>query len=567
MVPFASLRGYRLTWIPNDLIAGIMLAAIAIPEQLATARLAGMPSQAGLYAFVAGSLAFAILGANRYLSVGADSTIAPIIAGGVVAIGPDSLTTYPVLVGATALLVGVLLLFAGLLRAGWIADLISMPVTIGFLAGIAVLIAVGQLPLILGVREGQGSLLARLLDLLHAAPQANAAAVAIGLSVLVLTLVCERLSPRIPGALIGLIGAGVAVSVWHLKERGVAVLGALPAGGPHLTLPFVDVHDIVRILPLALVVTLVCMVQTSVVLRSFPNDPDAPGDPSHDFAAVGAGSIVAAFLGSFAVDASPPRTAVVASAGGRSQLASVAAVAAVGLLVVLGARLATYVPLAALGGVLIYVALRIFRVGDMLRIARLGNGEIMLVAVSALLVTVLPIEQGMLLAIVLSLVHGIYVIARPPSTALLRIPNTTIWWPPIEGPGSGLDMPTERVPGVLVFAPAAPISFTNGHYIVGCLQALVAAAPDPVTLVVIEGSGIIDVDYTGARILCIEIAGLRERGVTVALARLSDPRARRTAARTGLLDAFAAGHIFQSVQQAVDALGPQRSAPSRADLR
>ena len=543
----ASLRGFRFAWVPSDLIAGAMLAAIAIPEQIATARLAGMPAQTGLYAFAAGSLAFALFGANRYLSVGADSTISPIFAGSIAAIAAGASAPYPALVGVTALFAGLALVLAGTLRAGWIADLLSIPVTIGFLAGIGVHIIIGQLPSVLGVPKGSGSLLLELLALVRDAPHLNGVTVLIGGAVFVLILGAERVSPRIPGALIALVGAGVAVATLHLDQRGVAVLGALPSALPRVSFPLIDVHDALRIVPVALIVALVCMMQTSVVLRSFPSDPDTSEDPSHDFAAVGIGSIAAALLGAFPVNSSPPRTAVVVSSGGRSQLASIVAVVAAVLLILLGAQLAAYLPLAALGGVLIFVGTRIFRFGDMMRIARLGGDEIWLVVAGALLVIVLPIETGMLLAIMLSLAHGVYIVARPPSTELLRLPGTTIWWPRTDASG-------EHIPGVLVFAPAAPIMFTNGQYIVRRLRAILAAAPQPVRLVILEGSGVIDVDYTGAHLICAAIADLHAQGITVAIARFEVGRAQNAVMRTGVIETLGADRTFKSVHEAFEAL-------------
>jgi SulP family sulfate permease len=544
---FPSLHGFRLGWLPSDAVAGAMLAAVAIPEQLATAHLAGMPAQTGLYAFAAGSLVFAAVGANRYLSVGADSTIAPIFAGAIAAIAGGTTALYPELIGVAALFTGLALILCGVFRAGWIADLLSIPVTTGFLAGIAVRIVIGQLPLVLGTHDGSGPLLSRLFEIAHDAPHASGATFLIGAGVLGLALAGERISPRFPGALAGLVAAGATVWALHLDRRGVAVLGALPAALPHIALPIGNLGDWVRVVPIALIVALVCMMQTAVVLRSFPSDPEAVEDPSHDFAAVGMGSVAAALLGAFAVDASPPRTALSVSVGGRTQLTGIVAVVTVVLFVVLGARLAAYLPLAALGGVLIFIGMRIFRFGDILNIARRGGYEIWLVVAGALFVIVLPIDTGMLLAIFLSLAHGVYVVARPPSTELVRLTGTTIWWPPGNGPG-------QREPGALVFSPAAPIAFTNGRFIARCLSDLVAAAPEPVRLIVLEGSGISDIDYTGARIFSTEIARLRASGIAVAIARLADGRARTAAERTGLLEAFGPDRDFNSVHEALERL-------------
>src|SRR5215831_6234273 len=181
---FASLRDYKLDWLPRDLVAGLMLAAIAIPGQLATARLAGMPPEAGLYAFVAGSIAFAAFGANRFMSVAADSTIAPIFAGGLATLAAAGTQHYAELVTLLALMVGGILLVVGLLRAGWLATLLSIPVTTGFLAGIAIHIMVGELPTLLGISEERGHMLLRLLHILGRLGEANPYTLALGAGVL-----------------------------------------------------------------------------------------------------------------------------------------------------------------------------------------------------------------------------------------------------------------------------------------------------------------------------------------------------------------------------------------------
>ncbi|GAC1310499.1 MAG: SulP family inorganic anion transporter [Vulcanimicrobiaceae bacterium] len=522
-----------------------MLAAIAIPEQLATAHLANMPPQTGLYAFAAGSLAFAVFGVNRFVSVGADSTIAPIFAGSIAALVPATAVQYPQFVGAVALFSGVLLVIAGVLRAGWIADLLSVPVTVGFLAGIAVHIVVAQLPQVLGIADPHGPLLSRLADILRHVPQANASSIAVGTAVCALALGAERISPRLPGALVGLVGAGIAAVTLHLSARGVALLGEMPSALPSVTFPVFDLHDALRLVPIAFIVALVCVMQTAAVVRLFPSEAGRVENPGVDFTAVGIGSMLAALLGAFAVDASPPRTAVVRESGGRSQLAGVAAVVAVAAVIVSFSRFTALLPQAALGGVLIYIGVRIFRIGDMLRIARHGGIEIWFVVAAALLVVVLPIQMGMALSIGLSLARGIYVVARPPSAELVHVRGTTIWWPPSD------QEPGERVAGVVVFAPAAPITFTNVQYIAARLRAVVAAAPQPVQLVVIEAGGVIDVDYTGSLVFGDAIVELRRAGTDVALARLSDSRAQSAAERTGLLAAVGNHRVFKSVNEAV----------------
>jgi sulfate permease, SulP family len=548
---FASLRGYRIGWLPRDIVAGVMLAAIAIPGQLATARLAGMPPETGLYAFVAGSLAFAAFGANRFMSVAADSTIAPIFAGGVASLAAVGTPHYTELVTLLAVMVGAILLAIGFLRAGWLATLLSIPVTTGFLAGISIHIIVGELPTLLGMSEEQGHLLLRLFHILGRLGEANPYALALGAGVLLVTLGSARISSKVPGALIGVGGAGVVVALFHLQTRGVSLLGALSVQLPRPALPSLPgTHELGQLLTLALVVAMVCIMQTSAVASTFPSEKDEPDNASRDFVGVGAGSMFAGLIGSFAVDSSPPSTAIVVESGGYSQIASITAVALMIGLAVMAAGLMAYVPHAALSGVLVYIALKIFRLGEMIRIYHRGGPEILLVAASAGLVVSLPIESGMLLAIVLSFVHSLYTVARPYCAELARVPGTTVWWPP------GPDENTGHVPGLLVFATAAPLTFTNAQYISDKIATALANAPTPVKLLVIEASGMTDIDYTGSQILQRTIARLRSRTIEVAIARLSDKRAQVGASRTGLIAALGPERVFRSVEEAVRQIGP-----------
>jgi MFS superfamily sulfate permease-like transporter len=551
---FASLRGYRIEWLSRDLVAGLMLAAIAIPGQLATARLAGMPTETGIYAFAAGSIAFALFGANRFMSVGADSTIAPIFAGGLASIAVASGHAHAQLAPVFALLVGALLIVVGLLRAGWLATLLSIPVTTGFLAGISVHIVVGELPTLLGVPDEKGHLLVRLAHVIGLVPHANLISLALGAGVLCVTLAASRISPRIPGALLGLVGAGMATALLHLETRGVSLLGPLAVTLPHVSLPGLPgIEELGRMVQLALVVAMVCVMQTAAVASTFPSDEGKVEDVSRDFGAVGAGSVAAALIGSFPVNASPPRTAIVRESGGQSQLAALAAVALVVALVIAASGLTAYVPHAALSGILLYVAWRIFRINEMRQIHRRGGLEILLVAASAALVIALPIETGMLLAIVMSFVHSLYIVARPYCVELARVPGSTVWWPPLP------DAPFEHETGVLVFAPGAPLNFTNCERICAEIRAAIARQREPVKLLVIEANGMIDIDYTGSQVLRRAIAQWQDAGIVVAMARLSVGRARAQALRTGLIETVGQGRVFMSVEEAVRALSSSGS--------
>jgi MFS superfamily sulfate permease-like transporter len=555
---FAGLRGVRLSWLPHDVAAGILLTAIAVPEQIATARLAGMPPETGLIAFIAATVAFVVVGANRFLSVGADSTIAPIIAGSLVAFAAVGSPDYQALAAALAVMVGIILLLAALFRAGWIADLLSIPVTTGFLAGIAVHIAWGELPLMLGGGlAGAGAAAPDTLGaLLHQLGAVNPYTLALGLGSCAATLLTERLAPRLPGALLAVLLCVAAVHLFHLQASGVVMMEALPGlvlKGPGFA--GLTPANLLRLLPLALIIAVICMMQTATVLRSFTQDEDPLTSVTPNFVGVGLGSILAGLAGAFPVNASPPRTAAIVAGGGRSQASSLTSAALVLVLLFVGGALFRQVPQSALAGILIAIAIRLFRLRQILTIARQGGAEIYLVGFSAVLVILLPIEIGMLASIALSLLQSIYGVARPRSVQLAHLPGTTVWWPPSPGEQA------ETIPGVLVFAIGAPVNFTNALYICRQLDAMVMKAPQPLRLVVLEASGVVEIDYTGAQILATTVQSLQRRGITVTLARLAAGKARDAAQRSGLIARIGAANVFHTVDDAV------RHAPQVADER
>jgi MFS superfamily sulfate permease-like transporter len=535
-----SGRGRSLA---RNLVAGLTLAAITVPEQMATAQLGGFAPSVGLYAFIGASVGFALFGANRVLTVGADSTITPIFSGLLGALaasgagGPGAAVTL-------ALLVGALLLAAGLLRFGWIADLISTPILTGFLAGIAVHIVVSQLPDAMGVAAPSGILPARLAALIEGAPAARAWPVAIALGVLGLTLLTEWLNPRLPGALIAIVLATLLVEPLGLEARGVAVLGALPAGGPQLAMPIVDTEALRELVPLALLIALIVMMQTATVSRSFVGH-GAEANVDRDFVGLGAANIGAALLGSFPVNASPPRTAIVHEAGGTSQAAALVAALVVVALAVAGGGVLAHVPRAALAGLLLFVALRIVRLGVMVVVARQAPGELALILLTAAAVILLPVPTGVAIGVGLSLAHGVWISTRTQVTELRQVPGTTIWWPIGQHEGG------EVQPGVLVVGFAAPLLFSNANVFRRGMTAAIAARS--IDVVVLEALGIAELDFTAAQALREVLEDCRRRGIDFAIARLESARARQSLERFGLIDLLGRDRLFLSVAQALAA--------------
>lgn len=547
------MRGYRRSWAVADLGAAAALLVIAVPEQLATARLAGMPPVTGLYAFIAATVVFAMLGSSPQLSVGADSTIAPLFAVGIGSLAVAGSSSYIALVGILAVAVGVIVALVGLMRLGWIAEFLSAPIISGFLAGVAVIIVVRQLPDLLGLPGVNGSTLHRLRFVAGHIDEVSGAAVGIGVGMLAIVFVAERLDRRIPGALIGLVVTTVGVGILGLERHGVTVLGPLAHGAPDIGVTGVSWSTLRSVIPVAVVVALVVVSQTAATTRAFAGGGGHEADVNRDFVGVGFGNVLAGLLGAFPVNASPPRTAAVALASGRSQVAGLAAAAAVVLLIP-AAGLLQNLPLATLAAVLIIVAFRMFRVGDIIDIARFDRIELALALVTLLTVALVGVEQGIGVAVALAILDRTRLSARPQLHVLGRIPATTSWAPVNDADRAA---PT---PGVLVVLFATPLWYANAIRFRTEMIAGIDRADAPLDLVVLDVIGMSDLDYTGSRALRQVLDHLEHRGITFAMARTGD-HVRGSLERSGLLQRIGEDHLFASVDEAIVGLHTPKPPP------
>ena len=407
-----SFDGWRPGDLSADVVAGLTLAAIAIPSQMATARLANLTPQIGLLALIAGAIGFAIFGDSRRLIVGADSTIAPIFAGALAVVAAAGPAHYALASSALGILVGLILVCSGALRLGFIADLLSIPVTNGFFIGIAGHILISQAPSVLGVEPGRGPLAEQALSLITRAQAANPWTLVIGLGVFAIMLVGKRLSPRLPAALVGLCLAELATVALGLEARGVATLGSLARAAPHFSLPMISSDEFRIIAPLAVLITLVVMVQTAATTRSFPDSADGP-DINRDFIGVGAANVFAGFIGAFPVDASPPTTEVVGGGGlevaarglalGRGRVADSA------LRRTAARPRAFRRPRGSSCSSSRYVSCTLAlspTYGDR------SPAEFLLIVVTALAILALPIEEGVGVGVLLSVLHGVWTTTR-----------------------------------------------------------------------------------------------------------------------------------------------------------
>ena len=543
-----TLRGYRRAWLGADALAALTLVAVALPSQMATARLAGLPAVVALYAFLSGSLLYAALGTKPHLSVGADSTIAPVLATAATAVAAAGSAGYAATMAFMALVVGALLIVVGLLRLGWISDFLSTPVVTGVLAGIAVEIVVRQLPVILGVKGGGTTTLGRLGALSGQIGRTNGWCVGIALGVLALVIVAQRIDHRLPGALVGLVLSIIAVDALGLaSHHGVAVIGAVHGGLPHIGLPSAPWSHLRLLVAPVLTVAFVCIAQTAATVREAGADVAAPDDFNRDLIGVGAGSLAAGLMGAFAVDASPPNTAIVSASGSRSQLTNVMAALVVLLVVLVATGPIRQLPEATLGATLVFIATKLFRAGQLRTVLRFDRLEFALAVSTLVVVAFVGIEQGVALAMVLSLADRTRRTARPQDTVLGREPGTDHWIP------VDIGHTTEEVPGIVVYLMYAPLWYGNADYFRNRARQLVSAAPSPVHAMVLDAVAISDIDYTGLRALGDLVAELRRQGVTLAIAR-SSHLVHHDLKHGALLEQLGPGHLFTSVEAAVEAL-------------
>jgi high affinity sulfate transporter 1 len=541
-----SLRGYSRAWLGADLLAGLTLAAVCVPESMADAKLAAMPPVTGLYAFLAGALGALLFSTSRQLSVGPDSTIAPMMAVGVgsvvAAAGPD----YASRIVLLALIVGVVVLAAGVARLGFLADLLSRPVMSGFLSGVGITVVVGQLHILLGLPATSGATLEKLAAVVQHLGETNVATLAVGVAVLVVLVGGERLGPRFPGALVAVGGSLAAVAVFELAGRGVALVGSLPPGLPALVLPSATLADVTALVPVVIPVFFVILAQTAATSRSFAVAGGYEVRVDRDFLAVGAACMLASVTGGFAVNASPTRTGVVAASNGRSQAVNLTAGVLVAAVLLVATGLIARLPEATLGGILVAVGVKLVKWRDLAAVARYSRPEWAIALATLLVVALVGIQEGIYLAIALALLRRIYLSARPHDVVLGRLAGPDgVWVSRRHRPDAA------ALPGVVVFRFDAPLFYANAQHFADRIRAVMGEAPVPVHTFVVEAVGIDDLDFTGMHILAELDAALRAREVTLVIAH---PFGRLgTELASGSLAQRFAGRVFNSVDDAVAA--------------
>jgi SulP family sulfate permease len=527
----------------GQLLAGVTLLAIAIPEQLATSRLAGVPAYIALIAFITATLVFVVVGSNPIMSIGADSTIAPLFAAVLIRLAPVSTTLYFELIAATAVVTGLVVMAIGLLRLGWIADFLSLPIVTGFLAGIGVIIIVHQLPSALGVSAGGTSVIQRLSSLSHVLAHVSGWSIALALGTLAVLMVGEKINGRIPWALGAIVVATILAVAFSLATHGVVELGAVNAQLPTWRLHWLSGSQWSIVATTAVTLVIVILSQTAATTRTSSDDLGVSSDISRDFVGVGLANVAAGLVGAFPVDASPARTTVARLAGGRTKLVGVTAA----ILAILLSPLSHYahsIPLAALAGVLFFIALRLINVDQLRRIWHTSRVEFLFALISLLGVVLIGVEQGLAIAVALAILDQTWRSARPKMFELGRHVGTTSWEP--MGPPN-----VELVDHALVVLFDNDIFFANAGVFRREVHQLIATQPATKHFVM-DAVAISDIDFTGMTILAQVVDDIAKDGVSFTLARVNDTvRASLQKSSDAAVRGLA---IYESVDDAVNAV-------------
>ncbi len=541
------------------MLAGLTLWGLLVPEAMAYAGIAGLPAQAGLYTLVASLLVYALFGTSRHLSVGPTSATAALLAATVASVGVVSgSTSYGPTAVALVLVVAALFLVAGAARLGFVTQFLSKPVMDGFIVGLAVFVAVGQLYKLLGVPKVEGNTVEKLAHVVRELPEANSATVLVSAATLALLFGLPRLSRALPAGLIALFGSIAVSSALDLEgEHGVAVAGTLPKGLPSLAWPDVPWSTWLALVPSAIGIVLVAYSEALGVAREFADKHGYEVDPDQELAASGVTNLASGLFGGMIAAGSMSASAVKEGAGARSQVTNLAAWAATIVTVLFLTPLFETLPEAVLGALIIHALWHILVARKLQAIRRVSKTEFWLGALAFAGVVLIDVLPGMIIGLVASLLLLIFQSSRPHLAVLGRVPGV---------PGAYADVgrhaEAERVPGVLIVRFDAPIYFANALTVRAGIEQLIAAEPEPPHALVLDASGQDSLDITSAEVLAKLLAKLEQDGIEVVHAEVHAP-VLDFARSSGLLR-FDPDCIFPTVDAAVHAVRGRREAPSRA---
>ncbi|WP_310631559.1 SulP family inorganic anion transporter [Paraburkholderia sp.] len=507
LLPFSSAQ------LPHDIVAGITLAALGIPEVMGYTKISGTPTVTGLYTILLPLVAFAIFGASRQLVVAADSATAAILAGTLTAVAALGSKEYVGLTSTVALTVAVMLVFARIFRLGFLADFLSRSALIGFLTGVGIQVAAGELAGLIGLaKQGHGPLM-QIVSVVQRVAEANYPTTILSIAVLAVIIGCKRFVPRAPGALIAVIGSIVASGVFDFARHGIAITGEVPGGLPSLFLPPLHTNEINQVLATAASCFIVIIAQSAATARAYANRYNEKGDDNADIIGLAAANAAAAFTGTFVVNGSPTKTEMVDDAGGRTQVAHLTTAVIVLLVLLFLTKPLSLLPAAVLSAIVFMIGVKLIDVKGMTELYRMQKDEFIVALLTVCVVVFVDVMHGILAAIVMSLIAHARNSYRLRTRVLTRSPAG-------QWVAHRVEPNVLAAPGMVVYRFEADLFYANAGRFSEEVLRLVNEASAPLRWVILDASEINNIDYTACKTL-IQLGGeLDRRGVGFAIVAL-----------------------------------------------
>jgi SulP family sulfate permease len=544
---FAGIRPCNRSGLVRDFLAGVNLASINIPQVLGYARIAGAPVVTGLYTVLLPLVAFAVFGSSRHLVVAADSATAAIFYGSVSHMAVPGGTQYMALVGMVALLTAGLLLLARIFKLGFLADFLSRTVLAGFLTGVGCQIGIAMLSDMFGVAANSHYSLVQVWEILQGLPQLNLPTLALAAFVTVGVLLGNRFAPRLPIALTAVVGSIVASAAFHFVARGIAVIGPVPGGLPSIGLPNVTWREVLELFPVAASCVVMIIAQSAATSRGFALRYHEGVDADADILGLSAANAAAALSGTFVVNGSPTQTAMADHVGARSQVAQLVLAGVVVLVLLFLTGPLQYLPRCVLAAVVFTIAVGMVNLKRLRDIRRESPGEFYLAVITAAAVVAVGVEQGILLAIALSLFRHVSHSYRPHT--LMYAPDACGLWQPVAAtPGKVTE------PGIIVYRFGADLFYANQNLFTDEVRALVEHAPAPIRWFIVDAGAITDIDYSAAQGMLDLLGELARRKVDLIFGRVNH-YLRSDMDRHGITAAIGQSRIFATLHEALAAAG------------
>ena len=543
------ITSYRISWLRSDLVAGIVLCTLLVPQGMAYAELAGLPPITGLYTTILCLIGYAVFGPSRILVLGPDSSLGPMIAATILPIlGANGSPERAIaLASILALIVGAIMIVAGIAKLGFVADLLSKPTQIGYMNGLALTILIGQLPKLFGFSTDANGLINEASAFVHglASGEAVGASVAIGLVSLGLILALERWLPRVPGVLVAVIVAIAAASVFDLASHGVSLVGTLPKGFPPLTVPRIEsVTDLPLLVAGGLGISLVALTDTISTASAFAARTGQEVDGNGEMIGIGAANVAASFFQGFPVSTSGSRTAVAEQAGAKTQITGLVGAAAIVLMLVFAPWLLQNLPNPTLAAVVIAASLSLADIPGTVRLWHQRRVEFLLSIAALLGVALLGVLAGIAVAVALSIINVFRRAWWPYQTTLGRVAG-------LPGQHDRRQHPeAEELPGLVIFRFDAPLFFANARTFRDQIRRLAGASPRP-RWILIAAEPMTDVDTTAADMLVDLDEELNANGISLVFAELKNP-VRTKLERYELIGPLNPDHFFPTLDAAID---------------